>query len=309
MFDLFPAVLTIHDGAAAAGNAGGDGGSQAPGSSDQGETGDSEPVVLYGKQTRETTDGPDAGDKKTQKTEKTPEQKKTEFRNLMQGEYKDEFSAYFQEQFDRRFKDHKSTEEQLKAVKPLMDTLAKRYGVTDKDPKKIVAAFDEDAQILEGLADEAGLSVEDYKRQRNISRQEAEIQEQRQQMDTLAQQAQQRIQWFREGQELKNSIPSFDLSAEMGNKDFANLLASGVSVEAAYKATHFDELANGVAQAAGKRAEQAVVNTIAAKGRRPVEAAASRTPAVVIKDDPSKWSDEDIRAVIEKVKRGEKIRL
>ena len=55
------------------------------------------------------------------------------FRALMEGEYKDLFTAYFQETFNRRFKEHKTVKAEWERMRPLYTALSERYGITDSE--------------------------------------------------------------------------------------------------------------------------------------------------------------------------------
>ena len=50
------------------------------------------------------------------------------FRTLMEGEYKDLFTAYFQQAFNRRFKEHKEIKEELEAARHVMSAVSERFG-------------------------------------------------------------------------------------------------------------------------------------------------------------------------------------
>jgi hypothetical protein len=70
---------------------------------------------------------PAAGDSEKAK------QRSEEFRALMEGEYKDLFTAYFQETFNRRFKEQKEMKEQLSSARAVADAAAKCFGVSGED--------------------------------------------------------------------------------------------------------------------------------------------------------------------------------
>jgi len=72
-------------------------------------------------QTGEDESAPVAGEQANTSREKA-------FRALMEGEYKDLFTAYFQETFNRRFKEHKQIKTEWESAKPLLDALRERYG-------------------------------------------------------------------------------------------------------------------------------------------------------------------------------------
>lgn len=54
------------------------------------------------------------------------------FRALMEGEYKDLFTAYFQETFNRRFKEHKGMKEELDRTRAVLAAVGEQYGTTDE---------------------------------------------------------------------------------------------------------------------------------------------------------------------------------
>lgn len=64
-----------------------------------------------------------AGKKETETRQK--------FRALMEGEYKKEFTAYFNEVFAKRFKEQKGQEEELRLARTVVEAVAKRYGVSE----------------------------------------------------------------------------------------------------------------------------------------------------------------------------------
>jgi hypothetical protein len=167
LLTLFPIILTIHDagagapGAATAGNTAQAGTAQ-PANGQQAKPGEAKPVVVYGKQP--TTTDPAAGDKPIQqeKPADNPADRKAKFRELISGEFKDEFAEAHQEIFDRRFKDHKTVKEQLDATKPLIDMLGALYKVDGADPKKLMAAIEKDNGTIDTLAEQAGMNRAQY---------------------------------------------------------------------------------------------------------------------------------------------------
>jgi hypothetical protein len=55
------------------------------------------------------------------------------FRALMEGEYKDLFTAYFQETFNRRFKEHKTLKAELEESRAVIDAVKECFGNTDSN--------------------------------------------------------------------------------------------------------------------------------------------------------------------------------
>ena len=89
--------------------------------------GENEQVSDHTPRTRETggqEGAPAAGEQKEASREEA-------FRALMEGEYKDLFTAYFQQAFNRRFKEHKQIKEELEATRPVLQAVRDRFdGVT-----------------------------------------------------------------------------------------------------------------------------------------------------------------------------------
>ncbi len=324
---LFPACLAVHDAGSAA--PAGDGaaqtagqtanaGTQLPDGGSRGnQTGDTKPVVLYGKQPK-GDNNPDAGDTskpnaQQQTSPKTPEQRKAEFSKLISGEYKDEFTEQFQQTFDRRFREHKTTQEKLDALNPLIETLGAKYGVNDGDPQKLVEAFEKDNEFFEKLADEEGMTVEQYKNQLKLRRENASLKAAMKRTSDDQSRQIRNAELRKQGDALKGQYPDFDLMTEVSSsktgEKFTRLLNSGVDVKTAFEAVHFEEIMSGAITAAGQQAAQNVSSTIQAKGQRPREAGAASTPGVIIKDDVTKYTKDDMAEINRRVARGEQIRL
>ena len=85
----------------------------------------------------------ETGDKVTMAADagepQTDEARREHFRNLMEGEYKDLFTAYFQETFNRRFKLQKGMEEELRRAREVIDAAAVRFGTRNEG--ELVAAI------------------------------------------------------------------------------------------------------------------------------------------------------------------------
>jgi hypothetical protein len=316
---LFPVCLTIHDGGAAAPAAGGtpQAGTQQPAQGQQAETGDSNPVVLYGKQP--DSKAPAAGEKQSTQTNtqqpdaETPEARKARYEQLIKGEFKDLFTADTQQIINRRFKEVKTLEENLKAYDPLVDILAAKYDLKDTTPQKLVEAIEKDTKFFEDLADSAGMTVEQFKSYLALQRENANLRNQINADAEAKKTAQRNIELNQQAAALKAKYPSFDMMAEITNAvtgaKFAELLNLGVDVKSAFEAVHFDEIMSGAIVAAGKKAEENVISNIQAKGARPKEAGIVPNPGVIVKQDPSQFTQEDMEEIRRRVERGERIVL
>lgn len=332
-YKLLDIDLHLFDGAAGAAPAGeaGEGGQQAaesalpkaetkarPGSSRRGKTGAFDNVV-FGKQdaaepmtTSTPAAGEDNGEGRANKsgvttTSDSREAKREAFRNLIEGEYKDEYTEMFQGAFNRRFKEAKGMEASLNAQKPIMDILMQRYNITDGDVAKLQSAVEQDNVYWEDAAEEAGLTVEQYKAMKKLERENAELQQmrRRQQAD---QQAQQKMnQWYAEAEQLKQLYPGFDFRAESANKQFTDLLKANIPVRQAYELVHMEEIKAAAAKTAAQTAGQQMAAKIQSKAARPQENGMSSQSAVIVKNDVHSLSRAERAEIARRVQRGEKI--
>ena len=71
-----------------------------------------------------------------------PEARSKAFRALMEGEYKDLFTAYFQETFNRRFREQKEIKEELEASRAVIEAAAGYFGVKREELLATIRAED-----------------------------------------------------------------------------------------------------------------------------------------------------------------------
>lgn len=322
---LLDVDLTLFDGGAAAG---GEGGAAAPTAGNNAGQAGKNPTpgsgrragksgglgnVVYGRQQAETPAqdaasepelGPDAGgEKKTL----TKEEKRAKFRELVDNEYKDIYAEEFQNAFDRRFKAAKETEEALSAQKPILDALMEKYKIADGDVEKLREAIEQDDSYWSAAAEEAGMSVEQYKKFRKLQRENEAFKEARRRSESRQAADRQIQRWYEEAETVKQTYPNFDLAAECRNPQFLSMLRAGVPVGHAYEVFHLDDIKNGLVQATARQTEKKVVDGIRAKGARPAENGVSSQSGVTIKSDVSRLSRQDRAEIARRVARGETI--
>lgn len=329
--------LDLFDGGAAAGGDGagaaapasqnGDGakgGSQAaPGSTRRGKAGEFQ-NVLFGKQAPEATAGGDPGNQDGQSaqssvagsdtkkqgvttTSDTLEARRKAFQDLVNGEYKDIYTEETQRIINRRFRETQNLEQQVARNQPLIDMLMQRYKISDGDIGKLTAAIENDDAYWSEAAEEAGMSVEQYKQFQKLQRDNAALlRDQRQRRSQQA--AQQQLQkWYGESEHVKEIYPSFDLTSEVKNPQFLSMLKTGVPMQHAYEVIHLDDIKAGVARMQAKATEKQVVDGIRAKGARPQENGTTSQSAFTVKDDVSKLTKAERAEIARRVARGEKI--
>ena len=303
---LFKTDLSLFDGAA---SGGGEAAGTPAAANDPGTTGQAGGKVLYGKQ--EAAPEADAVNTRTE-SEKAPtssslEERRREYNRLIQEEYKDFYTEDTQRMINRRFKDTKNLQAQIDEAKPLLDMLYQRYKVSDGDTKGLMAALENDDAYWSEAAEEAGLTVEQYKAFQKMERENAQLRAAQQQRVTDARAQAQLQHWYQEADMLKQSFPNFSLEAESANPEFISMLKAGVPMEHAYKTIHFNEIVNDAMTTAASKAEKSVVSNIRAKGSRPIENGTAAQSAFTIKDDVSKLSKKDRAEIARRAMMGEKI--
>lgn len=325
--------LHLFDGSAAAGGADGGAGAEAagdgstkgetkgavPGSTRRGKSGEFQ-NVLFGKQdnvaaatgavTGAQEQSHDAGaddNQGVQSTSDTLEERRKAFRDMVTGEYRDVYAEETQRIINRRFKEAQGLASQVQAQKPVIDMLMQRYNIGDGDLQKLTAALENDDAYWNEAAEEAGMSVDQYKQFEKLKRDNAALlaaQRGRQQQEARQQQAQ---QWFQEAQAVKAKFPKFDLGAELRDPAFTAMLRAGTPVEHAYKVRHFDELLGDAMQVTTETTEKRVVDNVRARGSRPAENGTTSQSSFTIKDDVSKLTKKERAEIARRASRGDHI--
>lgn len=269
--------------------------------------------VIYGKQAQQTvTDkhvqtqaSAPAAEESEQNPTEALEAKRKAFMAMVSGDgqYKEQFDEQVQRIVDRRFKQTKTLEKQLRDNQPLIELLQQRYGIDDADPARLIAAVENDSTFFADAADEAGMSVEQYRQLQNLKVKNAQLLRQQQQRMEDERANAQLQKWYGEAEQVKTLYPSFNLAEESKNPQFLSMLRVGVPVQHAYEVVHMDDIKAGVAQ----RTQKQVVDGIRAKGVRPKENGTAAQSGFIVRDDVSKLSRNDRAEIARRVARGEMI--
>ena len=243
-------------------------------------------------------------------TSDTLEARRKAFQDLVNSEeYKDIYTEETQRIINRRFRETQNLEQQVARNQPLIDMLMQRYKISDGDIGKLTAAIENDDAYWSEAAEEAGMSVEQYKQFQKLQRENAALMRDQQQRRSQ-QAAQQQLQkWYGEAEQVKGVYPSFDLNAEVKNQQFLSMLKSGVPMQHAYEVVHLDDIKAGVAKMQAKATERQVVDGIRAKGARPQENGTTSQSAFTVKDDVGKLTKAERAEIARRVARGEIIKF
>lgn len=298
----FTLDLQMFDGAAAGAEGGAEGQKESLASS---QAEGSEPEVIYGK-----TDGEDQG--RFANDSGSTDDAEARFNELIKGEYKDIYGQKVAEAVQRRFRGQQDLQNRLELADEFINQLSSMYGVENpNDYESLMDAITEGGSIEEAAAEE-GLTVEQYKHIKQLEAEKAQQEAAENRLEQQRRAEETYNNWLKEAEDLQDLYPSFDLETELNGETgqkFASLLQQDFSMKDAYEAVHLQEIMQNTAQHAAERTRKTVTDTIAAQGRRPSENGLGTKAGVIVKNDPSKWTNEDIDAVIKRVRRGETIKL
>ena len=211
-----------------------------------------------------------------------------------------------------RLKNSKQAEAQMQKLAPILTALGEKYGKGADDIDGIVAAYTDDDSLYEAEAMERGLPVEVVKRIKQLEA-DKEANDLKAQQDAQQQMIQQHIQKMAmDFEKVRASFPNADLRTELQNPEFARLTSPdvGVDVNTAYWIIHRSEIEPQAMQVAAQKVQQKLSQAVQSGINRPVEnGSKSTSPALDIRDDPSKWSRADREEVKRRARMGEKVYL
>lgn len=337
-------ILSLFDGGAAAAGAaaGASGGAEGAGGT-QGDTQGASPSptrkgkpgeyanVVFGKQEAPDDTGTPAGEPKDDKGAKMQQHDagaakdgegdlKKEFLDLVNGKYKDVYTAETQRIINRRFGEEKAKDQKIADAQPIIDALMRHYGVADGDMAKLRAAFDGDEALgtvlYEQEAESMGMSVEQYRKYLQMQQENEQLKRQEEDRQRAQKADETYNDWIRQASELVGTAdapgdyPDFDLRREVAeNPRFIAMLRAGVPVRDAYEVSHLGDIQARNAAKAAAEMEKRVMDNVRAKGMRPNENGTNSQPGVIVKNDPSKFTKADRAEIARRVRRGERIVL
>ncbi len=296
---LLRPILSLFDGGGDGATGSTTGGSQAsPANTQRGKTGE---TVLYGKQPTDSKPAA-AGQGEANTSSDSLDARRQEYRNLVK-EYQDIYNEDFQRVFNRRFAEMKTMQEQLEAQKPVIEAMEAKYKVNG-DMKALMEAVNNDDAFLVDAAEEAGMTIDQYREFNRLQRENADLLAREQNRQAQQRANQQLAQWQNEAEQLKQLYPSFDLAKEATNQEFLSLLRHGIPVQHAYEVTHLDQIKAGVAASQAAATEKQIVASVRAKGNRPRENGTSSQASFTVKDDVTKLTRKDRANIARQVERG-----
>lgn len=264
--------------------------------------------VKYGKQMDAAPSQDATGMEETANTRE--EGKRPSFKELIEGDYKDEYGEHVQNVIRQRFKANAENEDRLNRMTPIMEMLGQKYNIDPTDIDQIAKLVGDDDSLYEEEALERGMSVESLKVIKRMERENEQLKAREQQsiaeqqmrthFNALAQQA----------DEAKQLYPGLDLGIEMQNPTFARLTSPGVGVDVrtAYEVVHREELRGAEMQFAAQKSAERMANAIRSGSMRPVENGLQGQQGTgAVKADPKSLTKADREEIKRRVRLGEKI--
>lgn len=207
-----------------------------------------------------------AADNKVTEAAKAPEGNEgkkdaaAEFEKLISGEYKDAFGARVKGIITDRFKKNEEilsqTKGELDKYRQIAELVAGRYSIESDDADSLIKAITEDNALLEDAADEAGMSVEQY---RQFLALKAKSKSDDARIAAINREKADRAAYLKikaEEAELKRSMPEYSFLQESQNPIFRKLIQSGLTQKQAYDTVHAEEIRQKEIQSAVAEAEE-----------------------------------------------------
>lgn len=225
------------------------------------------------------------------------------FKADFKAEYDAEVQGMMKDRLKKSSKENAELNNKLKASSPIIEAMAKKYGVNADDYDAILNAFESDDSNLEEEAYKRDMSVEQLRQFKKIERENQilrEAEEERRKQAVFA-------QWDKEAEELKNIYPSFDVMEEQQNEQFVKLLGAGVPMRTAYEVAHKDEIIRSAMSFTAEKTAEKVANSVRSNASRPSENGLSSTSASVNSLDINKLTPEQMQAYKQRALNGERI--
>lgn len=246
---------------------------------------------------------------------KSREERRRAYDEFIKGEGKEFYAEDTQKIVSKRVGDFKAMEEKMGKLQPFMDALSDKYNLSADDLEGLMKAIQSDRDFFSEAAAEAGMDNPETYRQFREAQRKTKAMEDAQNAQKAAEEAQRRqnfVQqkmqaWQTEAEGVKAKYPGFNFEADSANPQFMSMLRAGVSIEAAYRALHHDEIVAGAVDNARAQTEKSVVENIRAKGSRPAENGTSGASTFTYKSDVSKLNKADRAEIARRAARGEKI--
>lgn len=253
--------------------------------------------------------------------EETEETKKISFEDLINGEYKKDYQKSVNKVVRSRLKGAKETEAKLNSYTPLLEIIAKKYGIDTEDVSSIDAQtfidkMMDDDSIYEDEAFKKNIPIDTLKQMKKMEMENAVL---KRRLEAEAEETQRREQFnakLQEAEQVKEFYPNFDFGemlnqSEAGDENaqnFVRLIQNNVPMKLAFEVSHPELIQNAMNYVA-QTASEKVANSVKSNTNRPVEGGAGFANGKPAKLNPATMTDKQIRELRERALSGETIVL
>lgn len=235
------------------------------------------------------------------------------FKQLIEGEYKEDMHNHVQGILRERFKKNAETEKHLESIRPILLSLGQRYGVdmaemSEESIKALSTKVSEDKSHLTQRAMQLGISEEAVARLDDIEVREKMLRENERKTQQEQQLRSHYMDLTRQAEELRKEIPGFDLDRELENSAFFRMTrpGGGLSLKDAYFLVHKNEILQGSMQFAAQQGAQKVAQAVQSGQSRAVENGMQRKGSnVVYKQNPKDLNQKDLEEIRRRVRAGD----
>ena len=179
--------------------------------------------------------------------------------------------------------------QRYQALEPVLALLEKKYGVAAGDAKALEQAITREESRA---SDQARREAQQQEHTRRVQAGAGRILE----------------GWLREGEQLRQLYPDFDLRREMANPQFSRLLQSRVDMQTAYEIVHKDTIIPAAMAYSANTVERKLSQNLLSTAARPRENG-SGGGGVVLGSSVAQMSGKQIADLCRRVERGERISL
>lgn len=226
---------------------------------------------------------------------------------------KKQFKSFYDEDVKNhvtnRHKDYKSLSKAKAEQDQFLALMHTRYGTSDLDGLR--EALDKDDGFWQAKADEANMTVEQYKNNLRLTAERDAANRELSEIKAHEQAKEQYGIWFEEGQKVKEKYPEFDLNTELRNPQFRSMLSANYSKEfmpsmmQIYELIHYD----AIMEKQKASVQKDTIDNIKARGLRPDEAGSGNGGAVNFKKDVSQFTPQERAELARRAMLGERIEL
>ncbi len=233
--------------------------------------------------------------------------KKAEFEALIKGEYKDLYAAKIKEIISKRLKGNEALKGKLAKLEEIIEVLADRYKVDKNDLEALTKKVADDDALISDNAKEKGMDVQNYRYIKNLEKENQYYKALEQEKAQQHKMQEQVKKWYDESEEIAKAYPDFDISAEIANAKFIELIRGGVDMKTAYEVVHHADIIEAIKNKSAMEAEKQTTERLLSVAGRPVENGLSAQSPALVKTDVSKLTPEQRAQIAKRAAMGETI--